>query len=384
MPEVVGTFIPPRLSSAPASPTPGQLYYDTTSNTLYYWNGTQWTAASGGQQLIFDSDQIGTIKAFSGATIPPNWLLADGRSLLRTDYPDLFNVISTVYGAADGTHFNLPDLRSRFIYGATTPAGNGGVGGAATHTLSAAEMPVHNHAAWVPGATYPNNYNTYAGVAGVTAVDRWNNTAVGNAGSGAAHNNLPPYILMAQIIKAVGAQIVAGAPVPPLVTSLPTNPVDGQECYYLADATNGIIFYLRYRAAAPGSYKWEFVGGSPLYAEVLTNESTGSATYTALATAGPAIALPLAGDYIVELGYNGNNMAAQRTYMSYDIGATGAVDADCAMTYGNANASMEATVARARRKNGLGAVTLTAKYRMSASTGWFQNRWMKAIPVRVG
>jgi hypothetical protein len=28
---------------------------------------------------------------------------------------------------------------------------------------------------------------------------------------------------------------------PPLVSTLPTSPIDGDEVYYLADATNGII-----------------------------------------------------------------------------------------------------------------------------------------------
>jgi hypothetical protein len=36
------------LASAPASPVSGQLYYDTGTTTLYYWNGSSWVAASGG------------------------------------------------------------------------------------------------------------------------------------------------------------------------------------------------------------------------------------------------------------------------------------------------------------------------------------------------
>src|SRR5215472_15610608 len=36
------------LSAAPSSPVTGQLYYDTTTNILYFYNGTSWISASGG------------------------------------------------------------------------------------------------------------------------------------------------------------------------------------------------------------------------------------------------------------------------------------------------------------------------------------------------
>jgi hypothetical protein len=36
------TGIPPAASSAPASPTPGQLYFDTTLNKLRYYDGASW------------------------------------------------------------------------------------------------------------------------------------------------------------------------------------------------------------------------------------------------------------------------------------------------------------------------------------------------------
>jgi hypothetical protein len=45
-PDIVGRLRAPRLAAAPASPQPGEEYFDTTTNILYYWNGTMW--ATGG------------------------------------------------------------------------------------------------------------------------------------------------------------------------------------------------------------------------------------------------------------------------------------------------------------------------------------------------
>ena len=48
MPDFPGTLKAPRLAAAPAGPALGQLYYDTGTNTLYWWNGTAWVSASSG------------------------------------------------------------------------------------------------------------------------------------------------------------------------------------------------------------------------------------------------------------------------------------------------------------------------------------------------
>jgi len=47
MPEIVGRLRTPRLSAAPSSPVVGEMYYDTGTNILYWWNGTTWISASG-------------------------------------------------------------------------------------------------------------------------------------------------------------------------------------------------------------------------------------------------------------------------------------------------------------------------------------------------
>lgn len=55
---------------------------------------------------------MGQIVAYTDKNIPEGWLACHGRMLRRHDYPELFKVISTIYGDGDGsnTAFNLPNI----------------------------------------------------------------------------------------------------------------------------------------------------------------------------------------------------------------------------------------------------------------------------------
>ncbi|MCP4130471.1 MAG: tail fiber protein [bacterium] len=69
-------------------------------------------------QLLATASPIGTIVPFAGSSIPPGWHLCDGTSVERTgEYNALFTVISTTWGFADSSHFNLPNLQGRFLRG---------------------------------------------------------------------------------------------------------------------------------------------------------------------------------------------------------------------------------------------------------------------------
>lgn len=173
------------------------------------------------------------------------------------------------------------------------------------------------------------------------------------------------------------------------VTSLPGSPYDGQEVYYLADATNGIVWHLKYRSASGSAYKWEFVGGTELYAEVDTSEATTSTSYVSLTTTGPSVTAPLAGDYMLELANNcANNTAGFSSYATWWIAglfapsAPGNIDD---MVAASAGANNQYTMRRRRRKNGIAAASLVqAKYAADGNTATFRYRSISIRPVRVG
>ena len=99
----------------------------------------------------------GTITAYGGSVAPAGWLLCDGASYLKQSYPKLYSAISTAFGTADSTHFNVPDLRGRFLRGQDAGAGNdpdaaarvalnaGGNAGDAVGSYEADAFASHSH-----------------------------------------------------------------------------------------------------------------------------------------------------------------------------------------------------------------------------------------------
>lgn len=178
----------------------------------------------------------------------------------------------------------------------------------------------------------------------------------------------------------------------PDVSVLPSSPIDQQECQYVSDAAGGIKWHLKYRAGSSSAYKWEYIGGSSLFAEVETNETCNSdAVIRDLATVGPSLVPPLNGDYEFELGAS----------MSANPGGAGAPEGYCYLNVNGTTDTLTLTPcigangvstgtqsgARMKRKTGLtGGQTVKLVYQGNSTGGSLavSRRWIRCRPVRVG
>jgi len=184
---------------------------DGTVNQVLTTDGagnTSWvdTGSGGG------GGNVGDFVDFGGTSLPAGCLLRDGAAVSRTTYSALFAVISTTWGAGDGsTTFNLPNSERSVSVGSggtgTATLGNsvGDTGGSETHTLTTAEMPAHIHP------------NVIAGVGGGDSLVSGSGTAVGgntgSTGGDTAHTIMQPSLVMLPCIRyeAVAATVAVAA-----------------------------------------------------------------------------------------------------------------------------------------------------------------------------
>lgn len=185
-----------------------------------HWDGSQFTGVRSVIGHVFDNDPrlsgalpVGATTGWCGSADPPGgiWMLCDGRAISRVTYAGLFAVLSTEYGAGDGsTTFNLPDFRGRVAVGAGAGGGLtaralGAEGGEETHVLSTGEMPSHNHPAEIDvrGATGETSVTGGTRPLATTGVQTAANSQVNTTatGGGGAHNNMPPFLVEGRIIR---------------------------------------------------------------------------------------------------------------------------------------------------------------------------------------
>jgi len=164
-------------------------------------------------QDIVNRSEVGAIKPWTKTTAPAGYLLCDGSAVSRSTYADLFAVISTTYGAGDGsTTFNVPHLQGKMPQGYDGNTYNlAGTGGANTVTVAVtnnqAATNATNQSVTVTGCicntsftsaqlashTHSETQGALFGlsvVGGPFNVNRGNTGAnTGGAGSGTGHNH---------------------------------------------------------------------------------------------------------------------------------------------------------------------------------------------------
>lgn len=144
-----------------------------------------------------DFTPVGTILAYAGilSSIPAKWRLCNGDLLPVGDYPELRAVLDDPFD--DNVNLTLPDLRDRFIYGASFNNDLGQVDGSETVTLTIAEIPSHTHILHTSNVTGNNAFRAaQGGATGLQSV-----VPSDDIGNGAAHGNMPPFMMLYYIIK---------------------------------------------------------------------------------------------------------------------------------------------------------------------------------------
>lgn len=168
---------------------------------------------------------IGQIIMFGGNFAPRGWALCDGQLLPISSNQALFSILGTIYGGDGRTTFGLPELRGRYAMHAGNGPGLsnralGSKSGVEDVTLTANEIPSHNHApalhAEFAGATEANpTGNMLAVGSGGTQIyapfNANDNIAMStesitsnNVGGSQSHTNMPPYQAVNFIIALTG------------------------------------------------------------------------------------------------------------------------------------------------------------------------------------
>ena len=112
---------------------------------------------------------------------------------------------------------------------------------------------------------------------------------------------------------------------------------------------------------------------------ISTNESTSSTSYGALTTPGPVLSGLPDGKYVFLFGANAVMTAAGQGLMVLKINSVAPVDADSLQTQSTASTSLARAIVSTL--SGGGNNTVTAQYRVSASTCTFGSRWLIALRI---
>jgi microcystin-dependent protein len=161
---------------------------------------------------------LGEIRLVGFNFEPRGWAFCNGQLLSIAQNTALFALLGTTYGGNGQTTFALPDLRGRApIHMGQGPGLTnrriGEVGGSENVTLTANQLPAHNHnlnALAVPAASgdptqrllAQSRGSVYAPPSETPVV--MSQQAIGFAGGSQPHENMQPYLVMNYIIALEG------------------------------------------------------------------------------------------------------------------------------------------------------------------------------------
>jgi hypothetical protein len=109
---------------------------------------------------------VGSVIMFAGANAPSGFLICDGSSYSSTNptYSALYASISTAYGGVPGSTFNVPDLRTKTVFGASAPGFQGDTTPwpSTIGAVSFSELQAEFSGTVVPNGTLPNGRGALA------------------------------------------------------------------------------------------------------------------------------------------------------------------------------------------------------------------------------
>jgi microcystin-dependent protein len=216
------------------------------------------TGAQGPAGPAYETTALGVVSTFSGKSkLPYGAVVCDGATYSQAAYPDAYTFAQAEVAAGNplwtvnttAQTFTVPDLRDRFLYSSAT-LGYGSKAGEVSHLLAVGEVPAHTHgySGSAVSGTENQNHNHGPGsgswfldvagnvsnalygppgggtnfvtastfsLGGTTATEgqahnhnySWSGTTDNGTGGGAVHNNMPPYCVLAFIVKVLAVTL---------------------------------------------------------------------------------------------------------------------------------------------------------------------------------
>jgi microcystin-dependent protein len=149
---------------------------------------------------------LSEIRIFSFNFPPKGWAFCNGQILPINQNQALFSLLGTMYGGNGQTTFGLPNLQGRVPIHMGQGFVLGQAAGQASHTLTSAEMPAHNHMVQASTATananIPNNTTILAATApndlytGFASQVALQSLTVSSVGGSQPHQNMMPLLVL--------------------------------------------------------------------------------------------------------------------------------------------------------------------------------------------